>query len=300
MSEKVAINPEPLVTVVIPSYNHVLYIRDAIQSIIAQNYRNIEFLIIDDGSKDNSVEEILKLKASCEARFERFEFRHRENKGLCATLNEALAWAKGEYFSVLASDDVALPHKIDYLVNKITLGTESAVFGLVEQMGNKAGILNKSDKVHYNFEDIFLQRSTPSAPAALMSTQVLKELKGFNESIKLEDWYMWLKMLAAGAQLTTYPEVVTLYRQHEHNTVNNNDFMYHNREAIIALYKTHPFYEEAKRRNTLKRARDFAYDQPLNAFHYLLQSRCFGKDACFVLLKILMPQFLIRLSRQRS
>lgn len=63
MSNKVATAPTSLVTVVIPSYNHALYIHDAIQSIIAQDYRNIEFLIIDDGSKDNSIEEILKLKA---------------------------------------------------------------------------------------------------------------------------------------------------------------------------------------------------------------------------------------------
>ncbi|EPK1752121.1 glycosyltransferase family 2 protein, partial [Acinetobacter baumannii] len=94
----------PLVSIVIPCYNHVDYVQDCIQSIIDQTYQNIELIIIDDGSKDESVLKINEMLKKCENRFSRFEFRHRPNKGLSATLNEALEWCQGEYFATLASD----------------------------------------------------------------------------------------------------------------------------------------------------------------------------------------------------
>lgn len=110
----------PLVTIVIPSYNHSKYVINSIQSIIDQDYDNIELLVIDDGSTDNSVEVISNF-IECNKisdRFYRFKFIHRENKGLCATLNEGLKWSNGLYFSPFASDDIALPYKISYLVEK--------------------------------------------------------------------------------------------------------------------------------------------------------------------------------------
>ena len=65
----------PLVTIAIPCYNHEQYVQDSIQSIIDQSYSNIELIIIDDGSKDNSVLKIQELISICTNRFSRFEFR---------------------------------------------------------------------------------------------------------------------------------------------------------------------------------------------------------------------------------
>ena len=81
----------PLVSIAIPSYNHEIYVQECIRSVIDQDYRNIELIIIDDGSTDNSVEKIEELIPLCKKRFVRFEFLCRENKGLSATLNEAIA-----------------------------------------------------------------------------------------------------------------------------------------------------------------------------------------------------------------
>lgn len=85
---------QPLVSIVIPCYNHEKYVQESIQSVIEQDYDNIELIIIDDGSSDNSVTKIKEMIQVCQKRFKRFEFRHRPNKGLCATLNEALAWCE--------------------------------------------------------------------------------------------------------------------------------------------------------------------------------------------------------------
>jgi len=81
---------QPLVSVVIACYNHEFFVQDSIQSVIDQTYQNIELIIIDDGSKDGSVKKIQEMIPNCQQRFIRFEFRHRLNKGLSATLNEAL------------------------------------------------------------------------------------------------------------------------------------------------------------------------------------------------------------------
>ncbi len=116
---------KPLVSVVIPCYNHENFVQDSIQSVIDQTYQNIELIIIDDGSKDGSVEKIQEMIPACQERFVRFEFRHRPNKGLSATLNEALEWCEGEYYSPIASDDIILdlflviPHSVHpYLLYK--------------------------------------------------------------------------------------------------------------------------------------------------------------------------------------
>lgn len=76
---------QPLVSVVIPCYNHESFVQDSIQSVIDQPYQNIELIIIDDGSKDGSVEKIQEMIPACQERFVRFEFQYRPNKGLSAT-----------------------------------------------------------------------------------------------------------------------------------------------------------------------------------------------------------------------
>src|SRR5690554_4831249 len=149
---------QPLVSIVIPCYNHAQFVQESIQSVIEQDYENIELIIIDDGSKDNSVEVIQEMIPACEERFVRFEFRYRPNKGLCATLNESLEWCEGEYLSCIASDDIMRPDKTSYQVsylnaNKNTIG----VFGGVDILDDATGRVSSSLKKFRknNFNDIF-------------------------------------------------------------------------------------------------------------------------------------------------
>ena len=128
---------KPLVTGLIPSYNHAKYIKESIQSMIDQDYENMEMIIIDDGSSDNSIEIIESMIPLCKKRFKRFEFRHRENKGVSATLNEGIMWSKGKYLSPLASDDIALSHKTSFLIDKIENSNYPAVFGDIKRIGER-------------------------------------------------------------------------------------------------------------------------------------------------------------------
>lgn len=102
-------NNQPLVTVITPSYNHVKYIEQAIESIVNQTYKNIEYFIVDDGSTDGTHELFVELKK----KYTNFTFeKHKENRGH-VRLSETVDKAKGKYVTFLSSDDWFLPEKIE-------------------------------------------------------------------------------------------------------------------------------------------------------------------------------------------
>ena len=97
----------PLVSIVIPVYNGALYIRDAIESALGQTYKNIEIIVVDDGSTDNLEETLAPYVKQKKVRY-----FHRENKGLSAARNTGIKESRGEYVALLDADDIFLPQKI--------------------------------------------------------------------------------------------------------------------------------------------------------------------------------------------
>ena len=83
-------NKKPLVSVLMPAYNHQNYVQEAINSIIHQTYKNIELIVLDDGSTDDTWEILKSLKQQCDERFVNVVFETKENEGICATLNKLL------------------------------------------------------------------------------------------------------------------------------------------------------------------------------------------------------------------
>lgn len=239
-------NESPVVTVIIPSFNHAQFIKETILSVINQDYKKIELLIIDDGSSDASVEVIQRLSELCHARFVRFETRYRENKGLCATLNEALDWSRGKYFAPIASDDVLLQHKTSFLVEKLETTNHNAAFGVMREIG---AIVNNKMKLNrvltHTFSDLMRHINMPNAPGAMILTSKLKEIGGYPENIKIEDWYMWLKLTEKGEVLRTYPEEVALYRRHEDNTSSKLWLMHTNRVKVLSFFSDSKDYKIA-------------------------------------------------------
>ena len=240
----------PLVSIVIPCYNHIDFVQDSIQSVIDQTYQNIELIIIDDGSKDESVLKIKEMIEKCERRFTRFEFRHRSNKGLSATLNEALEWCQGEYFSVIASDDRMLEDKTQvqvhhFLDNKNCIG----VCGGTEIIDESGTVLNRiiSKKKSYSFDEIIMLKHDLPAPTQMVRLKCVKETGGYNVKVKLEDWYMWL-LLSKKGELHYIPQILSQYRSHENNTFKQISTMYDGRIQVLSFYTDEPLYQRAKKR----------------------------------------------------
>ena len=103
---------EPLVSVIIAAYNHEKYIEESVRSILEQTYRNIELLIVDDGSNDHTWNILQTLYAECEQRCVRVQFKQQKNCGTSTTMNLLLSMARGKYLYDIASDDVAVPEAI--------------------------------------------------------------------------------------------------------------------------------------------------------------------------------------------
>ena len=260
---------------VIPSYNHGSYVQATIQSVIDQDYDNIELIVIDDGSKDSSVEKIGALASACRARFKRFEFRARENRGLCATLNEGIAWSEGEYFSAIASDDLMrvdkTRHQVDYLQTHLQC---SAVFGGMDVLDAAGGFITsyKVDVASYDFNQIFLMRQRVCAPTQMIRTANLRAVGGYREDLAVEDWYMWLMLSAQCGTLDTLPQTFAGYRRHESNSSKRVDDINNERSRIIDLFADHPLYKRAKANALVNYAIDVQLYDKLRSLKLLQES----------------------------
>lgn len=237
----------PLVTIVIPCYNHAEYVQDSIRSVLNQTYVNIELIIIDDGSTDQSVNKIKEMIVECEQKFTRFEFRDRPNKGLSNTLNEALEWANGEYFSVLASDDQMLPGKTKLQVSAFKPDIVG-VFGGVNIINDKNEIIFSRVREYSesNFDDIILTKHDLPASSQMFEKNALKEAGGYNPNVKVEDWDLLLRISKLNKKMVYIPEVLINYRKHDTNISSNSKFMYEEMSKILDQYMGEPLYARAK------------------------------------------------------
>lgn len=241
-------NDQPLVSVVIPCYNHEQFVQDCIQSVIDQTYQNIELIIIDDGSSDHSVEKIQDMLDSCKQRFNNFEFRHRPNKGLSATLNEALEWCKGDYISPIASDDLMLPSKVKRQVELLQENQEMvAIFGAVQLVNNlniMIGEIRQKNKI-FEFNDlIYTDRFLP-APTQMIRLDALRAVGGFVEGMIIEDWYIYLKLLETGKKIQYVDEIFCSYRTHDGNTFSNPYKMSLGRLQVLNEFSQHENFKKA-------------------------------------------------------
>lgn len=267
----------PLVSIVIPCYNHAQFVQETIQSVIDQDYENIELIIIDDGSDDNSVEVIQEMIPACEERFARFEFRYRPNKGLCATLNEALEWCEGEYFAPIASDDILINYKTRKQVCLFESEKDSlvvGVFGRVLAFDNKLNEIKNTDNVgliKYNFEDVFYRRSKLPAPTAMLNTSKLKSVGGYDQKMKIEDFYLWLRLTEDGSKLLFANEYLAYYRRHSDNLSKKSNVMITGVMEVLDRYKNKKGYKEAVSRSYLVHAGDCVENNSSGGFIYLLK-----------------------------
>lgn len=98
---------EPMVSIIVPVYNGANYMREAIDSALAQSYKNIEVIVVNDGSRDDGETDRIALSYGSKIRY-----IHKENGGVSTALNEGIRNMKGEYFSWLSHDDVYNPDKV--------------------------------------------------------------------------------------------------------------------------------------------------------------------------------------------
>lgn len=255
----------PRISVVIPSYNHKLYVGEAIRSVLSQTYQDFELIIIDDGSGDSSVETIRSI-------LDEFPNHNilliaRGNVGLCRTLNEGIRISKGEFFSYIGSDDLWLPEKLELQVKALLSGGPEygACYSncfLIDDAGKRIGRF--SDLYNYHegniYEDLVWNRFVPHSPTNLFRRAVFDQVGGFNEAHAIEDRDLWIRL--SRLYKVAYVETpLGSWRTHGNNTGKNIDKMYNYGLAVLdAVLTDDPKFRtlEKKLRASLDASRAYA------------------------------------------
>ncbi len=240
----------PLVSVLISSYNHADFIEASIRSVYAQDYPNIELLVVDDGSRDDSVTVIRQLQEELG-----FDFVAQANKGLCSTLNEMIARSAGRYIAPLGSDDVMLPERLSLQIAFMEQHPETGICagGIVLIDGDGKPLPDKKQRHRparrLDFDDLFMDRKPgPPAPTLLFRRDALETVGGFDPSIRIEDYYVELRIAHAGYFIDILAEPLALYRVHGSNTYKNRRLMIETELAIYKRFEEHPGYEATRLR----------------------------------------------------
>lgn len=252
MPESVEMNEcpaeQPLVSVIIASYNHGPYIEAAIGSVLAQTYSRLELLVVDDGSRDDSVQRIRQLQERHD-----FSFRVQANQGLSRTLNAAIERAAGSLIAPFGSDDIMLPGRIAtqvaHMANKPEVGICAGGIQEIDAHGAERGPAQRFGERRLDFEDVFLDRKKGApAPTLLFRREALEQVGGFDPEIRLEDLLIELSITRAGYFIDVLDDVLALYRVHGCNTYQNHRFMAQNVLQTYARFADHPAYELVRQR----------------------------------------------------
>ena len=238
----------PLVSVIIPAYNHEKYVQETIKSIINQTYQNIELIIVDDGSKDNTWQKIQEMREECEKRFSRVVFETKQNEGTCKTLNRLINLTNGEYIYLIASDDISKPYAIEKEIEFLSNNTDYAlVVGeneIIDKEGKKCywdinrntiydikkayytglgDFLSKFRKFNFNsdrfglYEELYLNENhVPNG--YLIRKSIFKKTGLFTTKAPLEDYWLMLQ-ISKYAKLKYLDEILFSYRWHDTNTM---------------------------------------------------------------------------------
>ena len=250
---------KPLVSIIVPSFNHHLWVCEAIESALQQTYKNIELIVIDDGSNNETREVIRNFR---KIKTNEFIYIEKQNEGIVRTLNSALRIVNGDYVAILASDDLLCPTKIEVQVDLLeSLPYVDSVFCPqyeIDETGKiigTRGFLNKyfTNLIGVNHTDPIIPPNKwdivelimgavahPFEPqSALTRANVYYALNGFDESIELDDIDFNLRAAMHGFIPRFHSEILHKVRIHDNQASSKAHWLYDN--VLLSLDK---FYSQ--------------------------------------------------------
>ena len=208
----------PLVSVVIPAYNRAKYIRETIESVLAQTWPNVELIVTDDGSTDGTFEILQEYAA--QGKLTLLQHPNRENRGQAASANRAIRAAKGQYISPLDSDDLIHPEKLERLVTLLEQNPEAGFAysngTLVDHDGREQYPLLPRDHIETGDPNQFLAHfhillnlGTVIRRSALDTVGILAE-----QLLAANDQDLLLRLIET-APVLYLPDQLAAYRRHD-------------------------------------------------------------------------------------
>ncbi len=185
----------PKVSVIIPTYNRADFIKDAVESVLCQTYKDFEIIIVDDGSTDSTKDVLQKFH-------NKITYIYKSNGGAASARNVGINHAQGEYIAFLDSDDLWLPERLKFGVQALNSDKDIGLF-----FSDCSRVFNgeKASKTYfddykpcagYMFKQLFMQCFIPTL-TVILRKGCFKEAGMFNEELpSCEDYDMWLRISA--------------------------------------------------------------------------------------------------------
>lgn len=232
----------PLISIVIPNYNGVFFVEEALESALNQDYMNKEVIVVDDGSTDGSGELLRKYE-------DRIRLIQTENRGAAAARNTGLRAAEGELIAFLDSDDIWKPSKLTLQVRKMAEEDADLVYCHGQEFGNLSGETPKKLAQYSGDCYPFFKRYPGKAIIHMgSSTALLKRdllaISGLLDTCftgHAEDWDFFRRYCRI-AKVSYCDEVLVMIRKHSNSISERalDDFYVGNRRAILKMFAEDP------------------------------------------------------------
>lgn len=223
----------PLVSIIIPCFNDVDFIEEALESAISQTYSNKEILIVDDGSNTETKEVLKRLKSRIDLLITQ------ENKGTSAARNIGIENANGEYITVLDSDDLFDSKFCSKSVEVLERDNDAKIITCYTQRFDENGPVDIIQPDQATIVD-FLKYNCAMGSSSFRKAD-WERCGGYDEemAIGFEDWEFYIRMLLNGGSSYVIPEVLLQYRMSKQTrTKNANKIKYEIYKSIIFKHKT--------------------------------------------------------------
>lgn len=283
---------EPLVSVVIPTYNRANIISNTINSVLNQTYSNLEIVIVDDFSNDNT-EDVVKSFNDSRIKY----IKHTKNSNGSVARNTGIKSSKGEYIAFLDSDDEWFPEKIDIQLKHILKHKEKDVVSYTQLIAHRGHAKNVSSAQEMDdgekiLDYLFINNGTIQTSTIMLDSILAKRVL-FNEKLKRhQDWDFCNRLQKQGATFTFVKKPLTVWNldYREDRVSNGNQYlaslqwlndnkqdMSNNGELAFLAKVVAPFMGRSNKK--------------LKAMKYVFQAIphriLSGKDVCYIIFKVL-------------
>lgn len=295
------LSAQPLVTAVLVCWNHVRFVRAAVESVLCQSFRNIQLIVFDNGSTDGS-RDVLRSLADVHG----FKLVLQDNIGLVRTLNRGLEMAQGKYFAVLATDDIWLPEKTRDQVNffendddvHLTFGAVRTIDETGREFASVSGLGHYIGDV--GWAELMASRKSVNGPTIMARTETLRKVGGYDVDLRIEDASLVFEFASKNLRVVGLPQALALYRRHGANWTATRP-IWPDICAIGRKYCRNDYeYRAFVRRGLRNEFRRLAGQRKRDALRLLLSVpiKWTWNDVGIGALKLMTPKFLYNLRKR--
>ncbi|WP_051199824.1 glycosyltransferase family 2 protein [Christiangramia echinicola] len=206
---------DPKISIITPSYNQGEYLEDTINSVLGQSYPNLEYMIFDGGSEDESVNVIKKYQDKITY------WESKKDKGQSHAINKGFSQCTGEILMWLNSDDILLPNILHFIAQQYLKKGDGIFFGNCIQfkelmphgiVAHGSNVIAKEKNIPLELADTIIQ------PSSFWSKKVWNENKDLNENFHYGfDWEWFLRAKKNGIPFYSFNKPISLYRIHDNH-----------------------------------------------------------------------------------